>query len=88
MELVRVRSPLSLHGDLIGYRLGEAECGECGGKRFLLITSRGIFSVCERCGFVEWEWMVGDSPEYLDYLSERYGVSKRDIIMALERWGI
>jgi len=68
-----------------GIKLGEAGCNKCGGRRTLIINTMGIFSRCGDCGFTEWEWTWGDDPEYLDYLSKHYGVSRDDLFKALEK---
>lgn len=65
--------------------LGERECGECGGIVNLAITSRGdILSICRRCGFVEWEWSLGDSLDYLQYLARMYGIDYRELVEYVE----
>jgi len=69
-------------------RIGKCRCYECGGEKFLLVNRNGIFSICSKCGFNEWEWTWGDSVDYLYYLADRYGVKADELLNALEvvRW--
>lgn len=77
-----------INGDIMTARvtLGKADCNECGNKGcvVLVINEMGIFSVCKKCGFHEWEWSWGDSPDYLEWLSVRFNVSVERIKEALE----
>lgn len=65
---------------------GGRDCRECGGGDCveLIATSKGLFSRCRCCGFIEWEWAWGDSRDYLDYLAERFGTDVDEIVKALE----
>ena len=67
-------------------RIGKADCGECGGKGtvHLAITHKGIWSYCEKCGYAEWEWTLGDNPKYLGYLARRFGVPVDELVKLVE----
>jgi hypothetical protein len=65
--------------------LGKGYCGECdSNSKVLIIKKGGIWSKCKRCGFMEWEWQTGDGMDYLRYLADRYNVSLKEILKALE----
>jgi len=54
----------------------DVRCGECDdGKKVIVISCCDIFTVCNRCGFKEYEWRCGDSLDYLDYMDRVYKVS-------------
>jgi len=63
--------------------IGKAKCTECGGTKTLIVRGKGFWSKCLSCGFEEWEWELGDDPDYLRYLAKRYGVTVEDLINAL-----
>jgi hypothetical protein len=66
-------------------KLGKGYCGECDSNSKVLIIKKGeIWSKCKRCGFMEWEWQTGDGMDYLRYLADRYNVSLKEILKALE----
>jgi len=66
--------------------LGKAYCGMCDSEdsKVLIIRNGNIYSKCQRCGFVEWEWQKGDSFDYLKYLAERYDVPLEELLKAIE----
>lgn len=67
--------------------LGRRDCNECGGEGTvrLIINRDGIWSQCERCKFLEWEWTWGDDPDYLSYLARTFNVDLERLENALER---
>jgi len=66
--------------------MAKANCNECGSENSvsLIITRKGIFSKCEVCGYTEWEWAIGDNPDYLNYLAKRFKIPVERIIAKLE----
>jgi len=66
-------------------KLGRGDCNECGGKatKQLIVDRRGVWSKCNRCQLMEWEWQTGDPLSYLKYLAERYNVTAEQILEAL-----
>jgi len=64
--------------------LGRATCDECGGRKVLIVNPKGVWSVCKRCGFMEWEWAPGDSIAYLEYLASRYHLDPHSLLKAVE----
>lgn len=63
--------------------IGRAiDCNECGGgacRVLVAVPGRGLYSLCKRCGFVEWEWAPGDSYEYLELIASRYSINVKTI---------
>jgi len=50
----------------------------------LIVTPRGIYSKCFRCGMVEWEWAPGDSFRYIEYLARKYQIEVEDLLEAID----
>jgi len=65
---------------------GSRDCSECGAENSveLIANEDGLWSRCNTCNFVEWEWGFTDKIDYLSYLAERFNTSVDEIFKALD----